>query len=112
MEIEERKVEIDGLTLGMFVSRLDRPWNETPFALQGFSISDQADIEQLRRYCRHVYIDVEKSTSVEQRSLLQRLGYNTLTRNHQPLPAPISYVNRVSLAGLTAPSSASLFLSG
>lgn len=98
MEIEERKVEIDGLTLGMFVSRLDRPWNETPFALQGFSISDQADIEQLRRYCRHVYIDVEKSTSVEQRSLLQRLGYNTLTRNHQPLPAPISYVNRVSLA--------------
>lgn len=98
MEIEERKVDIDGLKPGMFVSRLDRPWNETPFALQGFAISGPSDIEQLRRYCRHVYIDIEKSSSPEQRSLLQRLGYDRLTRNNRPLPAPIAYPNRVSLA--------------
>lgn len=97
MEIEERKVDIDGLMPGMFVSRLDRPWNETPFALQGFAVASQADIEQLRRYCRYVYIDLEKSSSQEQRSLLQRLGYDKLTRNNQPLPAPITYPHRVSL---------------
>lgn len=97
MEIEERKVDIDGLTLGMFVSRLDRPWNETPFELQGFSVASQADIEQLRKYCRHVYIDIEKSNRHEQRSVLQRLGYGTLTRRKKPLPAPTTYVNRVEL---------------
>jgi HD-GYP domain-containing protein (c-di-GMP phosphodiesterase class II) len=98
MEIEERKVDIDNLTLGMFVSRLDRAWKETPFALQGFSIASQSDIEQLRRYCRHVYIDVEKSRNPEQRSLLQRLGYDKLVRNNQPLPAPVEYPQRLSLA--------------
>lgn len=98
MEIEERKVDIDGLMPGMFVCRLDRPWNETPFALQGFAITGQADIEQLRRHCRYVYIDIEKSSSHQHRSLLQRLGYDKLTRNNQPLSAPIVYPHRVSLA--------------
>jgi HD-GYP domain-containing protein (c-di-GMP phosphodiesterase class II) len=97
MEIEERKVDIDGLTLGMFVSRLDRPWEGTPFALQGLSIDSPADIDRLRRYCRYVYIDVEKSGK-QQRSLLQRMGYGALTRNGRPLPPSTTYANRVSLA--------------
>ena len=44
------------LTQGMYVSRLDRPWLETPFLFQGFMIKSQQEIDELRRYCDIVYI--------------------------------------------------------
>ena len=56
----EKKVATQELTLGMYVSRLDRPWVETPFLFQGFEIKDQADIEDLQRHCQFVYIDIER----------------------------------------------------
>lgn len=45
----------------MFVSRLDRPWTRTPFALQGFYIRDLEEIRQLQKCCRYVYVDVIKT---------------------------------------------------
>ncbi len=47
----------------MFVSRLDRPWIKTPFDLEGFKITAEADIERLRRYCNYVYVDVEQGVA-------------------------------------------------
>ncbi len=44
----------------MYVSKLDRPWLETPFIFQGFEIREQAEIDMLQRCCSVVYIDVEK----------------------------------------------------
>lgn len=44
----------------MYVSKLDRPWLETPFIFQGFEISEQAEIDMLQRCCSIVYIDVER----------------------------------------------------
>src|SRR5690606_31785818 len=48
------------VTVGMYVSGLDRPWTQTPFPLQGFYIRDLEEIKQLKSLCRHVYIDVVK----------------------------------------------------
>ena len=45
----------------MFISSLDRPWLETPFLLQGFSVQSRDDVERLREYCEFVYIDTLKS---------------------------------------------------
>ncbi|WP_162823647.1 HD-GYP domain-containing protein [Lysobacter sp. TY2-98] len=59
MQIEEREIEADQVRLGMFVCRLDRPWTETPFPLQGFYVHELSQIETLRNYCRRVWIDVE-----------------------------------------------------
>ncbi|WGL15093.1 DUF3391 domain-containing protein [Microbulbifer bruguierae] len=61
MAIQQAKVFVEDLQRGMFVSRLDRPWTRTPFALQGFYIRDQEEIRQLQKYCRYVYVDVVKS---------------------------------------------------
>ena len=72
MPLEERRVEINGLTPGMYVCRLDRPWTETPYPLQGFLVESPADIEQLRRYSSYVYIDVEKSLDRSERGVLLR----------------------------------------
>ena len=61
MAIEQAKVFVEDLQRGMFVSRLDRPWTRTPFALQGFYIRDLEEIRQLQKYCRFVYVDVVKT---------------------------------------------------
>jgi len=56
-----KKVRVDELQFGMYVSKLDRPWIETPFLLQGFLLREPDQLETLRRYCKEVYIDVERS---------------------------------------------------
>ena len=60
MGIKQVKVDVNELTIGMFVSGLDRPWSQTPFPLQGFYLRDLGEINQLKALCHHVYIDVEK----------------------------------------------------
>jgi len=40
----------------MYVSRLDRPWRETPFLFQGFHIAGESEIEEIKKQTRYVYI--------------------------------------------------------
>jgi HD-GYP domain-containing protein (c-di-GMP phosphodiesterase class II) len=56
--IKQVKLDVNEVTVGMFISGLDRPWSQTPFPLQGFYIRDLEEIKQLKTICRHVYIDV------------------------------------------------------
>ncbi|OGA03283.1 MAG: hypothetical protein A2W68_01605 [Betaproteobacteria bacterium RIFCSPLOWO2_02_64_14] len=58
----KEKVEVADLAAGMFVTELDRPWLETPFVLQGILIESQRDIDELRQYCKFVYVEPERST--------------------------------------------------
>lgn len=56
----ERKVSTEDIKIGMYVSRLDRPWLESPFLFQGFFIKDGDDIRDLKKHCQYVYIDLLK----------------------------------------------------
>ncbi len=47
----------------MYVTRLERPWLETPFPLQGLHIESEKDIEMLRRYTSYVYVDTARGPS-------------------------------------------------
>lgn len=60
MNIETLRIPVSACAKGMMVVRLDRPWLETPFKLQGFLIREQRELDLLAEYCRHVYIDVER----------------------------------------------------
>ena len=53
-------IPAEKLEIGMFVSKLDRPWRATPFVFQGFLLGSQRDIEIVSRYCDWAYIDVTK----------------------------------------------------
>ncbi len=64
MAISQIQISVSDLTLGMYVSRLDRPWKNTPFPLQGFHIRASEDIASLKSYCDYVYIDVTKGRGV------------------------------------------------
>lgn len=49
------------LRIGMFVAELDRPWEESPFLLQGFVLSDAADLDVLKNLVSEVVIDPTRS---------------------------------------------------
>ena len=61
-KLVREKVLTDELCIGMYVVELDRPWTETPFLFQGFLISSTEEVNQLREYCKHVFIDVTQTT--------------------------------------------------
>lgn len=52
----KRKIDVQDLRPGMYISELDRPWKETPFLLQGLELRSWQDVEEVKRYCRHVFI--------------------------------------------------------
>jgi HD-GYP domain-containing protein (c-di-GMP phosphodiesterase class II) len=56
----KKLVPVSDLQLGMYVIELDRPWLGTPFDFQGFPLTSPEQIQQLRQYCKVVYIDPER----------------------------------------------------
>jgi HD-GYP domain-containing protein (c-di-GMP phosphodiesterase class II) len=46
----------------MYVAELDRPWTETPFMFQGFVLQRPEQLEALKKFCRTVMVDTERST--------------------------------------------------
>ena len=62
----KQKTAVDKVQLGMYVSELDRPWSavpfEPPFEIQGFIVSSEADLNQIKKYCQYVYVDIPEET--------------------------------------------------
>ena len=54
---EERKIDVAELKPGMYVSRLDRPWLESPFPFQGFQLETWDQVAEVRDACKYVYIE-------------------------------------------------------
>ena len=54
-------IDSSDASIGMYVSRLDRPWLETPFVFQGFTVKDRTELELLQSYCHTVYVDIRRS---------------------------------------------------
>jgi len=57
---KDRKVNVAYLKSGMYVSKLDRPWIDTPFLLEGFLIQTENELSVLNQYCSYVYIDTNR----------------------------------------------------
>jgi HD-GYP domain-containing protein (c-di-GMP phosphodiesterase class II) len=63
------KIETANLERGMYVAQLDRPWLETPFLFQGFEIREDSELKLLRQFCKHVYIDMSRSSLPKEKVL-------------------------------------------
>ena len=63
----ELRVSVRGLTKGMYVARLDRPWLDTPFPLEGLMLESPEEIEKLQRICSYVYVDTARGKSPDLR---------------------------------------------
>lgn len=90
MAVEEREIGVNDLAIGMFVCRLDRPWTETPFPLQGFAVRDVDQLRTLRDYCSRVWIDVHRGRA-DNRLTLHVLEREA-PRATAPAPAPAPLV--------------------
>lgn len=55
------ELPVERLEYGMYVSKLDRPWQGTPFVFQGFVLKNEKQVEALKKYCKHVFVDPEKA---------------------------------------------------
>jgi HD-GYP domain-containing protein (c-di-GMP phosphodiesterase class II) len=56
----KKQVSVSDLRPGMYVVELDRPWLGTPFDFQGFPITHEDQIDQLKSFCKIVYVDPER----------------------------------------------------
>jgi HD-GYP domain-containing protein (c-di-GMP phosphodiesterase class II) len=108
-----RQVPVEQLRIGAYVSALDRPWIETPFLFQGFTIETEDDLKQLRALCTTVFIEVQeegaqdipaeraRSSSVPDRSpLIPRELTPSLVRRleHRVVQDPVPLKNELSRA--------------
>ncbi len=99
MEADEVQVPVDRLKLGMYVSRLDRPWLDSPFWFQGFSLDTQDTITSVQDECEYVYIDRNKCLSdPEIDRVLNELA------NSEPIVKKDATDNVVSIASADAKS--------
>ena len=63
--MELKQIPVEELQFGMYVSKLDRPWTETPFIFQGFILRTEKQIDVMKKYCQHVFVDPEKEDRAE-----------------------------------------------
>jgi len=63
--VDKVKLRACELRPGMYVCELDRPWLETPFLLQGFEVTCDADVEAVMRHCEYVYIDMLRTRVIK-----------------------------------------------
>jgi len=77
-------ISVTGLKIGMHVIELDRPWLETPFILQGFTIENHEDIEALTKHCDVVYIEgsIDAWLGAEQRQVGNKSTANSKIYNN------------------------------
>ena len=60
-----KRIPIDQLTVGMFITGLDQPWYRTPFLLHKWLVSNPDDIIQLKRHgIQIVTIDTDRGLDV------------------------------------------------
>lgn len=81
-----KKIPSSDVTLGMYVSSLDRPWTETPFLFQGFMVHTQEEINDLRRLTKFVYVAIPD----------EEIELHAMPRDHHySLPPPrITYTTK------------------
>lgn len=118
IEYTETMIPVSELQLGMHVVRLDKPWTETRFLMQGFIIDNHEIIDELHSQCEFVYVQgksivqAETNPHATHRPRKQKKGLFTrsepaperINQQHQVIEgkAPqgknkISYINKISI---------------
>jgi putative nucleotidyltransferase with HDIG domain len=67
-----KKVDVNRLKVGMYVTQLDRPWISTPFLFNKFLIKSHQQITRLKEYCSYVHIDTGKGEDADDGSAAVR----------------------------------------
>ena len=92
--MNKKRIPVDELRGGMYVTELDRPWLGTPFPFQGFPVTSADQIAALKQHCRTVVIDLDRDTTdglhdgygLTETSLLGPVAYEEAASVEKELP--------------------------
>jgi len=59
----DRMIDVNELRPGMYITRLDRPWLQTPFPLQGFRPETWSQVHEVRALCEYVYVETSEEAA-------------------------------------------------
>ena len=92
----KKSVPVSELRFGMYIAELDRPWTDTPFRFQGFVLSTEQQLEALKKYCKTVVVDAERSQAPDPASAKAQYFGTTVyaekaTVKQELAPARVAY---------------------
>lgn len=99
VETIETEIPVSQVQLGMQITRLDRPWSESDFPLQGFIVRTPEDIQALREQCETVFV----LGHVSYQAPVEAASAGGTGRQKGPMPRPaaarpirrINYINQI-----------------
>jgi HD-GYP domain-containing protein (c-di-GMP phosphodiesterase class II) len=86
-----KQVSVGELQFGMFVAELDRPWTETPFMFQGFHLRTDQQLAALKKHCKHVFIDVERTEKPDPRPPAAQFQIRGQTKYVEQVKVEVEY---------------------
>jgi HD-GYP domain-containing protein (c-di-GMP phosphodiesterase class II) len=118
MKKEIVELPVEQLRLGIYVSRLDRPWADTPFLFQGFAVENDEELQTLRRLCKVVFVEVSLAEAEELKSTARKSPVTSRTPkppdqleelstnpgalvDHVPVKDPVALKTELTLATTT-----------
>jgi putative nucleotidyltransferase with HDIG domain len=60
----EIKVDVADVSLGMYVTSLDIPWEESRFIFKGFLLEEEKELNEIRKVCQYIIVDRNHSVNV------------------------------------------------
>jgi len=104
-DIVETEIPVSQLAIGMHVVRLDRPWEDTDFLLQGFILQTEEDVLAVQQQCETVIVEgrvqVAPTTErqqlpVSKRKTSVKAGPSDISQSSSSIPKrKVTYVNKV-----------------
>ncbi|GMR08601.1 MAG: cyclic di-GMP phosphodiesterase [Gammaproteobacteria bacterium] len=70
-ELFKKKISVEHLKTGMYITELDMPWLDSPFLLQGFSLISEEDVAKVQKICTFVYIDSQRGLDVDPKLVIE-----------------------------------------
>lgn len=89
--MQRKQVTVGELQFGMFVAELDRPWTETPFMFQGFHLRTDKQLEALKKHCKHVFIDIERTEKPDPRPPKAEFKIRGQTKYQETVKVEVEY---------------------
>ena len=88
-----KKISTTDLTLGMYVTQLDRSWLDTPFFFHRILLKSPQQLSQMKAYCRYVYIDTAKGKDTDLSLPIKEVDPGMLQQSwrkrNRPPPPPL-----------------------
>ena len=102
--IIETEIPVSQLQIGMHVIRLDRPWEDTDFLLQGFILQTEEDVLAVQQQCERVTVEGKVhvvpeplgQSPVGRRRTPDKTGSYRQSQSSSSIPKrKVTYVNKV-----------------